>query len=91
MYAIVEIKGFQYKLSQGEKLRVPRFDSEVGDTFTLDEVLLISDNGKVTIGDPTIEGAAVKAQQTGRRILVFRPRRHSADSIHPPPSRRSPS
>ena len=79
MYAIVEIKGFQYKLSQGEKLRVPRFDSEVGDTFTLDEVLLISDNGNVTIGEPTIDGAAVEATVTDQgkydKIVVFKKKR----------------
>jgi large subunit ribosomal protein L21 len=79
MYAIVDIKGFQYKLSQGEKLRVPHFDSEVGATFTLDEVLLISDNGDVTIGEPVIEGAAVEATITeqGRydKIVVFKKKR----------------
>ena len=79
MYAIVDIKGFQYKLTQGEKLRVPRFDSEVGDTFTLDEVLLISDNGAVTIGEPYIEGAEVEAtiinQGKDDKIIVFKKKR----------------
>ncbi len=61
MYAVVDIKGFQYKCEQGKKVVIPRVaEAEVGDTIVFDQVLLLSEEGDVRIGTPTVKGAKVE-------------------------------
>ncbi len=85
MYAIVDIQGFQYRLRKGDTIRVPRIDSEVGGRLTLDEVLLVSNEGKVMVGEPFVAGAAVEATVTdhGRydKIIVFKKKRRKDYSV----------
>jgi large subunit ribosomal protein L21 len=85
MYVIVDIQGFQYRLRKGDTIRVPRINSEVGGRLTLDEVLLVSDNEKVMIGEPFVAGAAVEAKVTdhGRydKIIVFKKKRRKDYSV----------
>ena len=79
MYAVVDIKGFQYRLQKGDTLKVPAFDNEVGDKIELPEVLLVSDDDAVTVGAPVVDGAVVNATVTGQgkynKIVIFKKKR----------------
>ena len=85
MYAVVDIKGFQYKLEKGDTLRVPKFDTEVGKKVKLSDVLFIADGDKFSIGQPTIEGAIVEATVTDQgkheKIIVFKKKRRKDYSV----------
>ncbi len=77
MYAIVEIRGKQYKVQEGDIVFVDRMDEiEEGKEVTFDKVLFLSDGKKVTIGEDTIKGANVKATVIGhgkaKKVLVFK-------------------
>ena len=75
-YAIVESGGKQYKAVEGSHIEVDRLHIEEGKKLDLDQVLLISDDGKTTIGAPTIKNAKVKAivaeHFKGKKIIVFK-------------------
>jgi large subunit ribosomal protein L21 len=75
-YAIVEDGGKQYKAVEGTTIDVDRFPAEEGDQLDLERVLLVSDDGDVTIGTPLIEGAKVLAtvvgQVKGPKVIVFK-------------------
>ncbi|MDR0745515.1 MAG: 50S ribosomal protein L21 [Mediterranea sp.] len=81
MYAIVEIKGQQFKVEAGKKLFVHRIqDAENGATVEFDKVLLVDDNGTITVGNPTIEGAKVVCEIVsslvkGDKVLIFHKKR----------------
>ena len=77
MYAIVRVGGRQYKAEVGKTFVTEKLPSEVGDEITLDDVLMIrTDKGVITIGQPTVEGASVTAkvvdQYKGKKIIVFK-------------------
>lgn len=77
MYAIVEIRGKQYKVQEGDIVFVDRMDEiEEGKEVTFDKVLFLSDGKKITIGEDTVKGAKVKATVIGhgksKKILVFK-------------------
>ncbi len=59
MYAIIRSGGKQYRVREGDHVAVERLDAGEGDAVTFDDVLLVSDNGAVTVGSPTIAGASV--------------------------------
>ena len=75
-YAIVESGGKQYRAVEGQHVDVDRLPLEVGAKVSLDQVLLLADGDKVSIGTPLVDGASVKAtvaeQFKGRKILVFK-------------------
>lgn len=79
MYAIVEIAGQQFKVAKDQKVYVHRLQGEEGSKVTFDNVLLLDDNGKVSIGAPAIEGASVTAQilshLKGDKVIVFKKKR----------------
>jgi large subunit ribosomal protein L21 len=76
MYAIVETGGKQYQVQTGQIVDVERLPADVGEEVELDHVLLVSDDNDVQIGQPTVEGAKVRAtvlrQDRGRKIIVFK-------------------
>lgn len=76
MFAIVIIAGKQYTVSPGDTVEVNRIEGSAGDSVTFDQVLLVSDNKKVTVGTPLVKGAVVKAkiiaQEKGDKISVRR-------------------
>ncbi|AWM81438.1 50S ribosomal protein L21 [Gammaproteobacteria bacterium ESL0073] len=82
MYAVIVTGGKQYKVAEGEYLKVEKLEVPTGETITLDKVLLIADGEKVNIGAPVIDGAKVTAEviSQGRhdkvRIIKFRRRKH---------------
>jgi large subunit ribosomal protein L21 len=76
IYAIIETGGKQYKVIPGQTIDVERLDVAEGNTVELDRVLLISDNDKVTVGTPTVDGAKVIAtsqgEGKGKKIIVLK-------------------
>ena len=79
MYAIVEMAGQQFKVAKDQKVYVHRLQTEEGKKVTFDKVLLLDDNGSVTVGAPVIEGAAVEAKVVkhlkGDKVIVFKKKR----------------
>lgn len=60
MYALVEYKGKQYKAEKGAQIQVDLIDAEKGSKIDIDTVLMVSDNGKATVGAPYVKGAKVQ-------------------------------
>lgn len=83
MYAIVATGGKQYRVKEGEKLRIEKLTAEAGDTVELDKVLLVGEGEDIKVGAPYLEGAKVTAKvaANGRgdkvKIVKFRRRKHS--------------
>ena len=81
MYAIVEINGQQFKVEEGKKLFVNHIkDAEEGQTVEFDKVLLVDNEGAVTVGAPTVEGAKVVAEVKnplvkGDQVIIFKMKR----------------
>lgn len=76
MYAIVEILGQQFKVEQGKRLFVHRMnEAERGSTVEFDKVLLVDNDGAVTVGSPVVEGAKVVCEVVshvrGEKVIVF--------------------
>ena len=82
MYALVKTGGKQYKVAQGDTIKVERLRADAGSTIDLTEVLMIADGDNVTIGKPCIAGASVTAEvrSQGRgekvKIIKFKRRKH---------------
>ena len=82
MYAVIVTGGKQYRVSQGDKLRVEKLDAEEGSSVELDRVLMVVNGDDVKIGAPTLDGgkvtAEVKAHGRGDKveIIKFRRRKH---------------
>ena len=76
MYAIIETGGKQYKVSEGDVLRVEKLESAEGEAIGFDRVLTVVKNGEVVIGRPLVAGAKVTAQVVehgkGKKIRVFK-------------------
>lgn len=85
MYAIVDIAGQQFRVSKGDSIRAPKINGEVGKDVSFDRVLLISEKGKVSVGQPVVKGATVRAQIDGfgrdRKVLVFKKKRRKGYQI----------
>ncbi len=79
MYAVVATGGKQYKVQEGEILRVEKLAGEVGATVTFDQVLMTSDGTVVALGAPILEGVEVSGeiveQGKAKKILVFKYKR----------------
>ncbi|MEO0096630.1 MAG: 50S ribosomal protein L21 [candidate division WOR-3 bacterium] len=79
MFAIAEIKGFEYFVKEGEKLIIPRIKAEIGEIVRFNEILFLKSNDKVWIGTPKVEGASIEAKVLshfkGEKIIVFKFRR----------------
>ena len=79
MYAIVEIAGQQFKVEEGKKIFVHRLEDEIEEKVEFDKVLLIEDEGKIIIGEPTIKDATVEGKildrVRGDKVIVFKKKR----------------
>ena len=76
MYAVIESCGKQYKVAQGDVVFFEKLDTEVGKKVTFDNVILVSDEKKVQIGNPYVKGVKVEgkvvAHGKGKKIVVFK-------------------
>ncbi len=79
MYAVIKTGGKQYRVEPGAKLRVETLEAEAGSSIKLDQVLMIGDGDKVSVGTPLLAGASVKATVVshgrGEKIRIFKMRR----------------
>ena len=80
MYAIIATGGKQYKVSEGDIIKVEKLDANVGESFTFDQVLIVN-NGEMKVGNPTVDGATVEAtivsEGRGKKVIVYRYKRKS--------------
>lgn len=76
MYAVIKTGGKQYKVTEGDVLRVEKLNAEVNATVELDNVLLVADGDNVKVGTPVVEGAKVLAevlsQGKGAKVINFK-------------------
>jgi len=76
MYAVIKTGGKQYKVAEGDTIKVERLAAEEGAKVNLTEVLMIADGDKVTVGKPRVEGASVsaevKSQGRGPKIKIIK-------------------
>lgn len=76
MYAIIRTGGKQFRVTPGDILKVPSIASDVGDTVTIEEVLLGGADEDVKVGAPLLDGASVQAEIVahgrGEKITVFK-------------------
>ena len=83
MYAVIVTGGKQYRVEEGQTLKVEKIETATGDSIELEQVLLIGNGDDVKIGQPIVEGAKVTAEIVahGRhkkvKIIKFRRRKHS--------------
>lgn len=79
MYAIVEIAGQQFKVQAGQEIFVHRLQAEKGASLSFDKVLLTDNDGTVSVGAPTVFGAAISAtvldHLKGDKVIVFKKKR----------------
>jgi len=79
MYAIVEIAGQQFKVQKDQKVFVHRLAAEAGEKLEFDRVMLIDNDGKITLGAPAIEGAIITAtvidHLKGDKVIIFKKKR----------------
>ena len=84
MFAVIETGGKQYKVREGDTIRVEKLDAEPGSDITIDRVLMVGDGESVKIGRPTVEGGSVKAtiqdQAKGPKIRIFKKKRRKGYS-----------
>ena len=82
MYAVIKTGGKQYRVSQGDTLRVETIDANAGDSIEFDQVLMVGEGEKVKVGTPLVDGgkvtATVKSHGRGDKveIIKFRRRKH---------------
>ena len=79
MYAVMKSGGKQYRVSEGDLLKVDKIEGTKGDTVTFEEVLMVSKEGGVKIGTPLVKGAKIIGeimdQDRGPKIFVFKMKR----------------
>lgn len=80
MYAIVEFKGFQYKAEKDKIMKVPYCEElEAGATIEIPRVLLLADGDNISVGQPTVSSAMVKAEVLAhgkeKKIIIFKKKR----------------
>ena len=76
MYAIIETGGKQYKVSEGDVIKVEKLDTEEESSYSFDKVLAISDSDGITVGTPYVDGATVGAtvlkDGKEKKIIVYK-------------------
>ena len=75
-YAVIQTGGKQYRVATGDTIRVELIPGDIGDTVELTDVRMVSNDGGVTLGTPTVEGAKVVTEISesgkGKKIVVFK-------------------
>ena len=79
MYAVLETGSKQYRVAKGDTLEIERLDVEAGKPFTFDRVLLVNNDGKLSVGSPTVASASVTADvvahKRGEKKIAFKMKR----------------
>ena len=79
MYAVISTGGKQYRVAEGQTVRVEKIPGDVGSSVSLDQVLMLSDGQAVKVGQPTVQGASVNGhiveQGKAKKIIVFKYKR----------------
>jgi large subunit ribosomal protein L21 len=79
MYAVIETGGKQYRVNQGDVIKVEKLPADVGEKVDFDRVLLVGEGTDVKVGSPTVDGASVSGtvveQDRHRKIIVFKMKR----------------
>ena len=79
MYAVIQTGGKQYRVAPGDTIDVERLAAEAGNAITLDQVLLVGDEGKVTVGQPGVSNASITAEvvehRRGPKKIAFKMKR----------------
>lgn len=74
MFAIVQCKGFQYRVAPEDRVRIPLTQAEPGSTLVLDQILMVRDGDAFKIGTPILQGAKIEAEVVrhgrGKKIIV---------------------
>jgi len=82
MYAVIKTGGKQYRVEAGEKIRIEQILADIGSELVIDQVLMVADGDNVSMGQPLVDGATVKATVLGQgrhdkvRIFKMRRRKH---------------
>ncbi len=80
MYAIIATGGKQYKVQEGDVIKVEKLGAQAGETVTFDQILVVSDKD-VKVGTPTVAGATVSAtvvaEGKAKKVIVYRYKRKS--------------
>ena len=75
-FAIIETGGKQYRIAQGDTLKIEKLDAEVGGTVIFDKVLLTAEGDKIEVGTPYVPGATVRAtvlrEARARKVIIFK-------------------
>ena len=78
MYAIIATGGKQYKVAEGDSIKIEKIDAEIGSSVTFDQVLAVN-NGELSIGCLNVEGATVSATlekvEKGKKVIVYKYKR----------------
>jgi large subunit ribosomal protein L21 len=86
MYAVIKTGGKQYRIQVGEKLKVEQLKVDDGSELIIDQVLMVADGDKVSVGTPLVKGATVKATVLGQgrhdKIRIFKMRRRKHYQRH---------
>ena len=86
MYALVKTGGKQYRVAKDDKILVERIAADEGAEIILDDIIMLGDGDKVTVGTPRVDGAAVSAkvvrQTRGPKIIIFRRKRRNRHIRH---------
>lgn len=76
MYAIIETGGKQYRVSEGDVIRVEKLEIADGETVKFEKVLLVANEGNINVGKPYVDGAVVEAvvenQGKAKKIIIFK-------------------
>ncbi len=76
MYALIEYKGKQYKAEKGSLIQVDKMDAEKGSPVTIDTVVFVNNDGKISVGAPYVQGVSVKAvvedSFKDKKIIVYK-------------------
>ena len=79
MYAVIQTGGKQYRVAEGDVLRVELLEKEPKQAFSFDKVLLLENGETITVGQPTVKGASVEAEvirhDRAKKVIIFKKKR----------------
>jgi len=86
MYAVIKTGGKQYRVEAGEKIRIEQILADIGSELVIDQVLMVADGVNVSMGQPLVDGATVKATVLGQgkhdKVHIFKMRRRKHYQKH---------